>query len=77
MIQFERAIQTLCDAEVEFVIRGGFSANLHGSARLTSDLDICFSMTTTNLRRLTGALAPFHPRPRNIPEDLPFIWQRF
>ena len=74
MIQFERAIQTLCDAEVEFVIIGGFSANLHGSARLTSDLDICFSKTSANLRRLTGALAPFHTRPRNFTKELPFIW---
>ena len=74
MIHFEQAIQALCDAEVEFVIIGGFSANLHGSARLTSDLDICFSKTSANLGRLTAALAPFHPRPRNFPKELPFIW---
>ena len=74
MIQFEHAIQTLCDAGVEFVVIGGFCANLHGSARLTSDLDICFSKTSANLRRLTAALAPFHPRPRNMPKELPFIW---
>ena len=43
MIQFEQAIQALCDMEVEFVIIGGFCANLHGRVRLTSDLDICFS----------------------------------
>ncbi len=27
-----------------------------------------------NLKRIAGALAPFQPRPRGIPEDLPFVW---
>jgi hypothetical protein len=35
---------------------------------------ICYSRTAANLKRLTYALAPFHPRPRNFPPDLPFLW---
>ena len=27
-----------------------------------------------NLARLVSALAPFHPRPRGFPKDLPFVW---
>ena len=29
---------------------------------------------TSNLKRLVTALAPFHPRPRGFPDELPFIW---
>ena len=73
-MQFEKAVQTLCDAGVEFVIIGGLSATFHGSSRVTYDLDICYSRTTDNLRRLAGALAAYHPRPRGFPADLPFVW---
>jgi predicted nucleotidyltransferase len=68
------AVQALCDAGVEFVIIGGWSAILHGSAFMTNDLDVCFSRTTENLKRIVGALAPYHPRLRDLPVGLPFIW---
>jgi hypothetical protein len=73
-MEFERAVQVLMDAGVEFAIIGGVSAILHGSSMLTFDVDICYSRATANLRRLVEALAPFHPRPRGFPEALPFIW---
>jgi hypothetical protein len=73
-MNFERAVQSLADAGVEFVVIGGLSASLHGSARVTFDLDVCYSRALSNLRRLAAALAPFHPRPRGIPRDLPFLW---
>ena len=73
-MNFERAILALCDAGVDFVIIGGWSAILHGSARLTNDIDICFSRERENIRRLTMALAPFNPRPRDSPRELPFVW---
>jgi hypothetical protein len=73
-VQFEKAVSALRDAEVEFVIIGGVAATFHGSATVTFDLDICYSRETENLSRLAKALAPFHPRPRGFPDDLPFIW---
>jgi len=73
-MQFEKAVRTLCDAGVEFVIVGGVAATFHGSARVTYDLDICYSRISSNLSRLVAALSPFHPRPRGFPKDLPFIW---
>jgi hypothetical protein len=73
-MQFARSIHALCDAEVEFVVIGGLSANLHGSASLTFDLDIAYSRSTANLKRIVAALAPFHPRPRGFPDVLPFVW---
>jgi hypothetical protein len=73
-MQFKRALQALCDAQVEFVVIGGVSANWHGSARVTVDLDIFYSRVSANLKRLVVALAPFHPKPRGFPAGLPFIW---
>jgi hypothetical protein len=73
-MQFEKAVQALSDAGVEFVIIGGLSATFHGSARITYDLDICYARTSANLRRLAAALAPFDPRPRGFPAGLPFVW---
>ena len=45
-MNFAIAVQSLCDAEVEFIIIGGYSAILHGSAYVTNDLDIFFSRRT-------------------------------
>ena len=73
-MNFATAIQVLVDAGVDFVIIGGWSAVLHGSAYITNDLDICFSRRPENLSRLAGALAPFHPRLRDLPDDLKFLW---
>jgi hypothetical protein len=73
-MQFEKSIHALCDAEVEFVVIGGVSAILHGSALLTFDLDVCYSRGTANLKRLAAALARFHPRPQGLPAELPFVW---
>jgi hypothetical protein len=66
-VQFQKAVQALCDAGVDFVVIGGLAATLHGSAQVTYDLDICYSRTSANLRWLIEALAPFHPRPRGFP----------
>jgi hypothetical protein len=68
------AVRALVDAEVEFVVVDGLAANLHGTAHVTLDLGICYSRTTSNLRSLVAALAPFHPRLRGFPKELPFVW---
>lgn len=71
---YRRALEVLSDGEVEFVAIGGVAASAQGSAAVTFDLDICYSRTATNLKRLVSALAPFSPRPRDFPETLPFVW---
>jgi predicted nucleotidyltransferase len=73
-VEFDRALQALCDAGVEFVVVGGVGAFLHGIDRLTIVLEICYARSAMNLKRLVKALAPFHPRPRGFPGGLPFIW---
>lgn len=73
-MNFEAAIQCLCDAQVDFVVIGGWAAIFHGSSQVTNDLDICYSRDKENLNRLARALAPYHPRPRGFPDSLPFVW---
>lgn len=72
-MQLGKTVRVLCDAGVEFVIVGGVAAALHGSAIVTIDLDVCYSRSSLNLRRLAAALEPFRPRPRDFPGDLPFV----
>jgi len=73
-MSLDAAVRALVDADVEFVLIGGWSAIIHGSRYMTDDLDICYSRRPENLRRLARALAPYHPRQRGLPEGLPFIW---
>lgn len=73
-MNFEAAVHHLCDAEVHFVVIDGWSAIFHGSMHVTNDLDICYAADRENLSRLAKALAPFHPRPRGFPAELPFVW---
>ena len=68
-----RAIIEALDAEgVDFVIVGAVAMVLHGSARMTRDLDLCYSRENANLERLARALKRFAPSLRDAPEGLPF-----
>ena len=64
-MNFEAAVEALCDASVDFIIIGGWCAILHGGAHITNDLAIFFSRKSENLRRLTQALAAYHPRTKS------------
>jgi len=74
VIELEPTLRLLFKHDVEFVIIGGFAMNLHGSAYVTFDLDLCYERSRANLKRIAAALAPYHPRLRGFPQDLPFIW---
>jgi predicted nucleotidyltransferase len=74
MLNIDTAVQALVDADVEFVVIGGWSAIINGSRFMTDDLDICFARKPDNLRRLAQALKPYHPRLRGLPKELPFTW---
>lgn len=74
MSNIDVAVRVLVDADVEFVLIGGWAAIIHGSRYMTDDLDICYSRKPENLGRLARALAPYHPRLRDLPKELPFVW---
>lgn len=60
----------LVEAEVEFVLIGGFAAVAHGATLVTRDVDICCRFSEVNLRRIQKAVGDLHPVHRWRP-DLP------
>lgn len=72
MNNFEILLNALASSGVSFVIIGGVAATVHGSARLTSDLDVVYERSPANLQRLVTALLPLEPYLRGAPPGLPF-----
>lgn len=72
MLGIEELLEALSKAQVRFVIIGGMAAVAQGSSWVTADLDLCYARDLDNLERLARALAPFRPRLRGAPEELPF-----
>lgn len=58
---------------VDFVVIGGIAAVLHGSARITQDLDVCFATDDGNLLTLGRVLTDLGARLRGVAEDVPFV----
>lgn len=69
-----KVAQLLAEADVKFVIVGGVAIRSHGGNYVTEDLDICYSRTRENLKKLARVLAPLKPRPRGFENHLPFIF---
>lgn len=63
-------LELLENAGVEYVVIGGTAMRLHGSPRLTADLDICHEHTHENCRRLAEVLAGIHAHPHGWPPDV-------
>ena len=76
MTDFRALLQALGDGGVEFILIGGVAATVHGSARLTQDVDVVYGRSAANLDRLVAALAPHHPYLRDAPRGLPFQFDR-
>jgi hypothetical protein len=72
-LDVERLLRALVDGSVDFVVIGGVAAVLHGSARLTFDLDICFAYDPANLDALGAVLLTLGAQRRGVPDDVPFI----
>jgi len=73
-MDFLSLLKVLTNAEVEFIVIGGVAAILHGSARLTQDIDVVYRRSNENLDRIVSALSPYHPYLRGAPPGLPFRW---
>lgn len=66
-------LRRLCDADIDFVVVGGFAAVLHGSTLVTRDLDVCTVLTAANVEKLRGVLADLRPIHRMTPQRLSFL----
>jgi predicted nucleotidyltransferase len=74
MIDFPKLLRLLTEHDVAFIIIGGVAAVIHGSSRLTQDLDVVYQRSPQNLTRLVQALAEQSPYLRGAPPGLPFQW---
>jgi len=67
--------QTLLDrliqADVEFVITGGFAVTAHGGNARTQELEVCCPFTEANIARLLAAIQDLHPVHRMAPDRQP------
>jgi len=71
---FKALLRLLTENQVEFIIVGGAAATVHGSARLTLDLDIVYRRSDDNISRLVNSLSSIQPYLRGAPPGLPFEW---
>jgi len=56
---FRELLPLLVRHGVRFIVIGGGAGMMHGSARLTLDLDVVYSRDPDNIRSLAEALAPY------------------
>jgi predicted nucleotidyltransferase len=69
-------LRRLVERGVDFVVIGGIAAVLHGSARNTFDLDICFATDDVNLAALGDVLLALGARLKGVEEEVPFVPDR-
>jgi len=56
---YEDLLRELVDAEVEFLLIGGWAVAVHGHGRATDDLDVLVRATPQNAARVYAALERF------------------
>jgi hypothetical protein len=72
-LDVEEMLRRLTEAGVDFVTIGGIAMLLHGSARLTRDLDIVFAPDAGNLHALGQVLVGLEARLREVEAEVPFV----
>jgi hypothetical protein len=68
-----RALGTLTECGVRFVVIGGYAAALWGSPSVTVDIDVCYARDARNLEALAVALRQLNARLRGPDEEVPFV----
>jgi hypothetical protein len=69
----EPILRALVARGVDFIVIGGIASVLHGAARLTYDLDLCFAADPANLAALGDVLVALDARLRGVAEPSPFV----
>jgi predicted nucleotidyltransferase len=71
---FEAILLALVADGVRFILIGGVAATVHGSARFTNDIDICYDTAADNVDRLVALLTKWNAYLRGVEAGLPFIF---
>ncbi|HEX5192822.1 MAG TPA: DUF6036 family nucleotidyltransferase [Solirubrobacteraceae bacterium] len=66
-------IRALVAHGVDFVVVGGIAMILHGSGRMTQDLNICFADDQANLDAIGAALIELGATLYGVAGDVPFV----
>jgi predicted nucleotidyltransferase len=72
-MQITQLLQRLGEADIDFVIVGGYAAVLHGSSMVTRDLDVCMVLSASNVDKLRELFRDLHPTHRFTPQRLSFL----
>jgi len=70
---FETILEALTARGMRFVVIGGVAATIHGSARFTNDIDLCYDTAPDNVERLVEVLTEWRAYLRGVEPGLPFI----
>ena len=70
---FEAILAALIAHGIRFVVIGGVAATVHGSARFTNDIDLCYDPAPDNVARLVALLTEWRAYLRGVEPGLPFI----
>lgn len=73
MDNFAQLLSRLADAEIEFVIIGGYAAITHGTSYLTREVDICAVLSDENVAKFRRAFANWNPVHRLTSRRLSFL----
>jgi predicted nucleotidyltransferase len=70
MHKLHELLRRLAEAELEFVLIGGYAAVMHGSAYVTNDVDVCAVLSPDNIDKLRRALTDLKPVHRQSLQNL-------
>ena len=72
MTSFEKVLELFNKYDIEYIIIGGYAGAVHGSARLTTDIDFIYKRSPENIQKIVEALKKYNPYLRGAPPGLPF-----
>ena len=67
---FKEFLKLLNDAEVEYLLIGGYAVGYHGYPRTTADMDIWVAISAENASRLVGVFRRFGMRDAKLTPEL-------
>jgi predicted nucleotidyltransferase len=70
---FALILAELISRHIRFVVIGGVAAAVHGSARFTNDIDLCYDTADDNVAALVALLTSWKAYLRGVEPGLPFI----
>ena len=67
---FKEFLRFLTEAEVEYLLIGGYAVGYHGYPRTTADMDIWVAISPSNARKLVGVFQRFGMKDPSITPSL-------